>query len=71
MFPGMEIHQDNHVCNPGLGRSRDAHGLYRGALPRRRTSHRPGNAIIGQLRAFRDNTPSGTTAATQGSGVVD
>ncbi|ACC41135.1 conserved hypothetical protein [Mycobacterium marinum M] len=64
VFPGMEIHQDNHVCtlawvDPAMHMAFTA-GHCRGDGP---VTDR-GNAIIGQLRAFRDNTPSGTTVAT-------
>ena len=64
VFPGMEIHQDNHVCTLGFvdpatriaftaGHCRGGGAVY----------DREHNAI-GRLATFRDNTPSGTTVAT-------
>ncbi len=65
VYPGMEIHQDNRVCtlgyvDPGLkiaftaGHCRGGAGVVTDR----------GGAVIGRLAAFRDNTPSGTTVAT-------
>ncbi|HTY34195.1 hypothetical protein [Mycobacterium sp.] len=64
VFPGMEIHQDNRVCTLGYvdpalkiaftaGHCRGSGVVY----------DREHNAI-GRLATFRDNTPSGTTVAT-------
>ncbi len=64
VFPGMEIHQDNRVCTLGYvdpalkiaftaGHCRGSGVVY----------DRQHNAI-GRLATFRDNTPSGTTVAT-------
>ncbi|MCV7442832.1 hypothetical protein H7K33_11400 [Mycobacterium paraense] len=64
VFPGMEIHQDNRVCTLGYvdpalkiaftaGHCRGSGVVY----------DRDHNAI-GRLATFRDNTPSGTTVAT-------
>lgn len=65
VFPGMEIHQDNRVCtlgyvDPALKIAFTA-GHCRGAGPV--VYDREHNAI-GRLATFRDNTPSGTTVAT-------
>ncbi|CAM2858228.1 hypothetical protein BST27_07225 [Mycobacterium intermedium] len=64
VFPGMEIHQDTHVCtlayvDPGLRMAFTA-GHCRGNGP---VTDRDGN-VIGRLAAFRDSTPSGSTVAT-------
>ncbi len=65
VYPGMEIHQDNRVCtlgyiDPGMkiaftaGHCRGAGGV---------VTDKDRN-VIGHLATFRDNTPSGTTVAT-------
>lgn len=65
VFPGMEIHQDNRVCTLGYvdpslkiaftaGHCRGGGGV---------VTDKDRN-VIGHLAAFRDNTPSGTTVAT-------
>lgn len=65
VYPGMEIHQDNRVCTLGYvdpslkiaftaGHCRGGGGVVTDR----------GGAVIGRLAAFRDNTPSGTTVAT-------
>lgn len=64
VFPGMEIHQDTHVCtlayvDPGLRMAFTA-GHCRGNGP---VTDRDNN-VIGHLAAFRDSTPSGSTVAT-------
>lgn len=62
--PGMEIRQDNHVCtlgyvDPALKIAFTAgHCRGGGAVTSRDYK------VIGHLRAFRDNTPSGSTVAT-------
>lgn len=64
-YPGMEIHQDNRVCTLGYvdpslkiaftaGHCRGGGGV---------VTDKERN-VIGHLAAFRDNTPSGTTVAT-------
>ena len=68
VFPGMEIHQDNKVCTLGY------------VDPGRRIAYTAGhcrggggtvtdwaNNVIGHLATFRDNTPTGTTVATDQS----
>ncbi|HTX96394.1 MAG TPA: hypothetical protein VME67_16950 [Mycobacterium sp.] len=65
VFPGMEIHQDNRVCTLGYvepalkvaftaGHCRSGGGV---------VTDKDRN-VIGRMAAFRDNTPSGTTVAT-------
>ena len=65
VFPGMEIHQDNRVCTLGYvdpaARIAYTAGHCRGGGPV--VTDRDHN-VIGRLAAFRDNTPSGTTVAT-------
>jgi hypothetical protein len=62
--PGMEIHQDNHLCtlgyvDPALRVAFTA-GHCRGSGP---VLNQDG-ALIGNLATFRDNTPSGANVAT-------
>jgi hypothetical protein len=64
VFPGMEIHQDNRVCtlgyvDPGLKIAFTA-GHCRGSGVVYDREHN----VIGRQATFRDNTPSGTTVAT-------
>jgi hypothetical protein len=64
VFPGMEIHQDNRVCtlgyvDPGLKIAFTA-GHCRGSGVVYNREHN----VIGRQATFRDNTPSGTTVAT-------
>lgn len=64
VFPGMEIHQDSHVCTLGyvdpVLRVAFTAGHCRGAGP---VSDRAGN-VIGTLVTYRDNTPNGATVNT-------
>jgi hypothetical protein len=65
VFPGMEIHQDNRICtlayvDPALKIAFTA-GHCRGGGGD--VTDRDQN-LIGHLASFRDNTPSGTTVAT-------
>jgi hypothetical protein len=64
VFPGMEIHQGNRICtlgyvDPGLKVAFTA-GHCRGGGEVTDRDHK----VIGHLVAFRDNTPSGSTVAT-------
>jgi hypothetical protein len=64
VFPGMEIHQDNRVCtlgyvDPALKIAFTA-GHCRGSGVVYDREHN----VIGRQATFRDNTPSGTTVAT-------
>lgn len=65
VFPGMEIHQDNRVCTLGYvdPKTRVAFtaGHCRGTAA---TVYDREHNAIGRLATFRDNTPSGTTVAT-------
>jgi len=65
VFPGMEIHQDNRVCTLGYvdpaNRIAFTAGHCRGGAPV--VTDRDHN-VIGRLATFRDNTPSGSTVAT-------
>lgn len=64
VFPGMEIHQDNRVCTLGYVdpamRIAFTAGHCRGGGAVYDREHN----VIGRLATFRDNTPSGTTVAT-------
>jgi hypothetical protein len=68
VFPGMEIHQDNRVCTLGfvdpVTRIAFTAGHCRGGGPV--VTDREHN-VIGRLATVRDNTPSGTTVATDQS----
>jgi hypothetical protein len=64
VFPGMEIHQDSHLCtlgyvDPALKIAFTA-GHCRGGGAVTDKEHN----VIGHLATFRDNTPSGSTVAT-------
>lgn len=64
VFPGMEIHQDTHLCtlgyvDPALRVAFTA-GHCRGSG---RVTDKDGN-IIGNMATFRDTTPAGTSVAT-------
>ena len=64
VFPGMEIHQDSHLCtlgyvDPALKVAFTA-GHCRGGGIVTDKDHN----VIGHLATFRDNTPSGSTVAT-------
>jgi hypothetical protein len=65
VFPGMEIHQDNRVCTLGyvdpVNRIAFTAGHCRGGAPV--VADRDHN-VIGRLATFRDNTPTGSTVAT-------
>ena len=64
VFPGMEIHQDIHVCTLGyvdpVLKVAFTAGHCRGSGVVYDREHN----VIGRLATFRDNTPSGTTVAT-------
>jgi hypothetical protein len=64
VYPGMEIRQDNRVCTLGYVdptmRVAYTAGHCRGGGPVYDKEHN----VIGRLATFRDNTPSGTTVAT-------
>lgn len=64
VYPGMEVHQDTHVCTLGyvdpVMRVAFTAGHCRGSGP---VVDRAGN-VIGTLATFRDNTPNGSTVNT-------
>ncbi|OBG19784.1 hypothetical protein [Mycobacterium sp. 852002-51057_SCH5723018] len=64
VFPGMEIHQDTRVCTLGyvdpVLKIAFTAGHCRGGGPVFDKEH----DVIGRMATFRDNTPSGTTVAT-------
>jgi hypothetical protein len=64
VFPGMEIHQDNRICTLGYVdptmRIAFTAGHCRGGGAVYDRDHN----VIGRLATFRDNTPSGSTVAT-------
>jgi hypothetical protein len=64
VFPGMEIHQDTHVCTLGyvdpIMRVAFTAGHCRGSGP---VTDRAGN-VIGTQATFRYNTPNGATVNT-------
>jgi hypothetical protein len=64
VFPGMEIHQDNRICTLGyvdpVLKVAFTAGHCRGGGEVTDRDHN----VIGHLVAFRDNTPSGSTVAT-------
>ncbi len=64
VFPGMEIHQDRHLCTLGyvdpVMRIAFTAGHCRGGGAVYDKNQNP----IGRMATFRDNTPSGTTVAT-------
>lgn len=64
VFPGMEIHQDTRLCtlgyvDPVMRIAFTAGHCRGGGVVYDREQH-----VIGRLATFRDNTPSGTTVAT-------
>ena len=64
VFPGMEIHQDSHLCtlgyvDPGLKVAFTAGHCHGGGIVTDKDRN-----VIGHLATFRDNTPSGSTVAT-------
>ena len=65
VFPGMEIHQDNRVCTLAYvdpaARIAFTAGHCRGGGP---VVTDQDHNVIGRLATFRDNTPNGTTVAT-------
>jgi hypothetical protein len=64
VFPGMEIHQDSHLCtlgyvDPALKIAFTAGHCHGGGIVTDKDRN-----VIGHLATFRDNTPSGSTVAT-------
>ncbi|ORV73409.1 hypothetical protein [Mycobacterium gastri] len=67
VFPGMEIHQDIHVCTLAYVDTKLRMAFSAGHCRGEGAVSDRDNNVIGHLRAFRDNTPSGSTVATDQS----
>ncbi len=64
VFPGMEIHQDNRVCTLGYVDPTMRIAFTAGHCRGGGAVYDKNRNVIGRLATFRDNTPSGTTVAT-------
>ncbi len=64
VFPGMEIHQDNRVCTLGYVDPTMRIAFTAGHCRGGGAVYDKDRNVIGRLATFRDNTPSGTTVAT-------
>lgn len=64
VFPGMEIHQDNHVCTLGFVDTRARMAYTAGHCRGAGLVYDVNNTVIGRMTTFRDNTPTGSTVAT-------
>jgi hypothetical protein len=64
VFPGMEIHQDNRVCTLGYVDPALKIAFTAGHCRGNGVVYDREHNAIGRLATFRDNTPSGTTVAT-------
>ncbi|OBJ61675.1 hypothetical protein A9W95_09025 [Mycobacterium sp. 1423905.2] len=64
VFPGMEIHQGNHVCTLGYVDQARRMAFSAGHCRGGDVVTDRDNNVIGRLATFRDNTPTGTTVAT-------
>jgi hypothetical protein len=64
VFPGMEIHQDTKVCTLGYVDTARRIAYTAGHCRGGGTVTDWANNPIGHMASFRDNTPSGTTVAT-------
>lgn len=64
VYPGMEIHQDNRVCTLGFVDVRTHMAYTAGHCRGGGTVMDQANNVIGHMTAFRDNTPTGSTVAT-------
>ncbi len=64
VFPGMEIHQDNRVCTLGYVDPTMRIAFTAGHCRGGGAVYDKNNNVIGRLATFRDNTPTGTTVAT-------
>ncbi|KZS76306.1 hypothetical protein A4G29_00160 [Mycobacterium kansasii] len=67
VFPGMEIHQDIHICTLAYVDAKLRMAFSAGHCRGEGAVSDRDNNVIGHLRAFRDNTPSGSTVATDQS----
>jgi hypothetical protein len=63
VFPGMEIHQGNHVCTLGYVDPVLRVAFTAGHCRGDGSVTDKDNNVIGNLATFRDNTPDGTTVA--------
>ncbi len=64
VFPGMEIHQDNRVCTLGYVDPTMRIAFTAGHCRGGGAVYDKNHNVIGRLATFRDNTPTGTTVAT-------
>jgi len=64
VFPGMEIHQGNLVCTLGYVDPRTKIAFTAGHCRGGGDVYDRDHNVIGRLATFRDNTPSGSTVAT-------
>ena len=64
VFPGMEIHQDNRVCTLGYVDPTMRIAFTAGHCRGGGAVYDKNRNVIGRLATFRDNTPTGTTVAT-------
>ncbi|MHA7653124.1 Rv1815 family serine proteinase [Mycobacterium sp. ML4] len=64
VYPGMEIHQDNRVCTLGFVDFRMHMAYTAGHCRGSGTVTDQANNVIGRMTTFRDNTPTGSTVAT-------
>ncbi|OBG44300.1 hypothetical protein A5672_09910 [Mycobacterium alsense] len=64
VYPGMEIRQDNRVCTLGYVDPALKIAFTAGHCRGNGTVFDRDHNVIGRLATFRDNTPSGTTVAT-------
>ncbi|KAA1250930.1 hypothetical protein F0Q45_07150 [Mycobacterium simiae] len=67
VYPGMEIHQDAHICTLAYVDVKQRMAFTAGHCRGEGTVTDRDNNVIGHLRAFRDSTPSGTTVSTDQS----
>lgn len=63
-YPGMEIHQDTHVCTLGFVDVRQRMAFTAGHCRGSGLVYDKDNNVIGRMTTFRDNTPTGSTVAT-------
>jgi hypothetical protein len=64
VFPGMEIHQGDHVCTLGFVDTRSRMAYTAGHCRGSGLVYDKDNNVIGRMTTFRDNTPTGSTVAT-------
>src|ERR1700758_1952102 len=64
VFPGMEIHQDNLVCTLGYVDPALKIAFTAGHCRGNGVVYDREHNVIGRMATFRDNTPTGTTVAT-------